>query len=446
MAYREVIGLIIIALTSNALLDSNVAAQNEESDQVIALKPAQLFAFADAAYEAGDFETAEAAYRALASNPDVELRTEARFRLALMLADGQQRYREAAVLLREILDEKPSVARVRVELARMQAALGNYTSAERELRAAQATGLPREVEQLVKFYASALSARKRIGGSIQLAFAPDTNINRATNSDTLGTVIGDFTLDEDAQAKSGVGLSLRAQGYFRQSLEPGIELLLRANALGRFYREGEFDDYVVSLQAGPEYQSGADQLSLAGLLSWRWFGHDPYSFGYGASANYRHPLGQRARLTVDAAAIRTEDRRNSLRNDHRFSLSAGVDRTFSSVFGGGVRVSGNRQIASDPGYSTVTGGIDAYLFRELGQTTLVANAGYDRLEADQRLFLYPERRVDDRFEVGLSGTFRALRIGALAPLATIRYEKSHSTITIYEYDRITAELGITAAF
>src|SRR3546814_2344521 len=42
---------------------------------------------------ARDFATAETAYRALATNPDIELRTEARFRLAMMLADRSEERR-----------------------------------------------------------------------------------------------------------------------------------------------------------------------------------------------------------------------------------------------------------------------------------------------------------------------------------------------------------------
>ena len=52
-----------------------------------------------------------------------------------MLAGQLQRHANAAVLLRQILDEKPDDACVRVELALMQAALGSFSAAERELRA-----------------------------------------------------------------------------------------------------------------------------------------------------------------------------------------------------------------------------------------------------------------------------------------------------------------------
>lgn len=145
----------------------------------------------------------------------------------MMLADRMGKYRDAAVLLRAILDEQPKTARVRLELARMHAMLGNLGAAEREFRAAGATGLSADVERMVRFYANALSERKPFGGSVEFALAPDSNINRATRSDTLGTVIGDFTLDDDAKARSGVGLSLRGQAYFREGLAPGAKLLLR---------------------------------------------------------------------------------------------------------------------------------------------------------------------------------------------------------------------------
>jgi len=204
---------LLAALLLPAVAGPAYAAENGE--QRIQLTPSELFAFADAARDRGDYELAETAYRALSTNTDIELRTEARFRLGMMLADRQHKYREAATEFRRILDDKPKAARVRLELARMQALTGNLGAAEREMRAAEANGLPPDVERMVRFYANALSARKPFGASIELAIAPDSNINRATRSDTLGTVIGDFTLDQNAKARSGVGLALRGQTYAR---------------------------------------------------------------------------------------------------------------------------------------------------------------------------------------------------------------------------------------
>lgn len=427
------------------MLAQPAAAQVKEGEG-ITLSASELFAFADRARDSGDFATAESAYRALSGNPDIELRTEARFRLAMMLADNQQKYREAATELRRILDDKPKAARVRLELARMQAMLGNLGAAEREFRAAEANGLPPEVEQMVRFYANALNARKPFGGSIEVAIAPDSNINRATKSDTLGTVIGDFALNEDAKARSGIGLALRGQAYARLPLGAKTNLLARLSGSADLYRQSAFDDFILGGQVGPEFTSGRDRISLSAGPTWRWYGTDPYSFSIGGSASWQHPLGKRAQLRVEGSAARVNNRRNDLQDANSFSLAVGVDRAFSARFGGGLQFSASREAARDPGYATASGAVNAYLFREIGKTTAVVAGGYSHLEADERLFLYPNRRVEDRFTASLSATFRALRIGSFAPLARIKFERNRSAIEIYDFNRIAGEVGITSAF
>ena len=328
----------------------------------------------------------------------------------------------------------------------MQLLLGNLRDAQREFRQASAGGLPPEVEQLVRFYAQSLNVQKPFGLNFEVAIAPDSNINRATNSETLGTVIGDFTLSDDAQANSGVGLTLRAQAFARTGIDRRADLLVRASVSGDFYRANEFDDYAAVLQVGPTYSSGRDRLTFAALAGWRWFGQDPFSFTYGANARWEHPISNRARLTVNGAITHREDRQNASRSADSFALSAGVDRALSQRFGVGIRAFAQRDAAADPGFSTVIGGVNALAFREIGSTTAVLNLGYSRLEADRRLLLFPERRVDNRYSASLAGTFRALRVGRFAPLLRLNYERNQSTVGINDFSRFAGEVGVTAAF
>src|SRR3546814_16883850 len=60
----------------------------------VKLSAAQLFELADEARSRRDFITAESAYRALPKALDIELRTEARFRLGMMLEIGRASCRE----------------------------------------------------------------------------------------------------------------------------------------------------------------------------------------------------------------------------------------------------------------------------------------------------------------------------------------------------------------
>jgi outer membrane protein len=91
-------------------------------------------------------------------------------------------------------------------------------------------------------------------------------------------------------------------------------------------------------------------------------------------------------------------------------------------------------------------GVSLYAFRELGRTTAVATVGYSHLEADERLRLYPRRRVEDRFTASIAGTFRGLRVGSFAPLIRLRWERNRSTIELYDYKRLSAEFGVASAF
>ncbi|MPS68213.1 surface lipoprotein assembly modifier [Novosphingobium aerophilum] len=410
------------------------------------LSAAQVFALAEQARAEGDFATAETAYRALSQDRDLEVRTEARFRLGLMLGDDLKRYADAALEFRRILDDKPGAARVRLELARMQASLGNFGAARKELRAAQAAGLPTSVEQLVRFYTRALNARKPFGGSVEFALAPDSNINRATRSDTLGTVIGDFTLDDEAQAKSGVGLNLQGQGYFRLGIQPGADLLVRASTSATLYREPDFNDVTVGVQAGPQYAWGGNQLTFSFGPSWRWYGRDPYSMTIGGNVSWQRPTGKRSQIRLDGGISHVDNKRNALQTADDFTLSASLDRAFSARFGGGLQVYGFREAARDPGYSLASGGASVYLFREMGRTTLVGTMAYSHLEADERLFLYPERRRENRYSASIAATLRALHLGSFAPLVRLKWERNRSSIEIYDYRRVAAEFGVTSAF
>jgi len=410
------------------------------------LSAGQLFGLADQARAQGDFATAEKAYRALTKDTDLELRTEARFRLGMMLADDLGRYADAALEFRRILDDKPDAARVRLELARMQALLGDLSAARRELRAAEAAGLPPPVEQLVRFYSRALDAQKPLGGSFKVALAPDSNINRATRSDTLGTVIGDFLLADDAKAKAGVGLDLQGEGYFRVDIEPGAQLLVRASSGALLYRHAEFNDIGLGIQAGPQYSWGKNQLTFSFGPAWRWYGGDPYSVAIGGSASWQRSVGKRSQLRLDGGIAHQTNKRNALQTADDFSLSASWDRAFSARTGGGLQIYGFREAARDPGYSLTSGGANAYLFREMGRATVVGTLGYSHLEADERLFLYPARRREDRYSASLAMTLRSLRLGTLAPMARLKWERNCSSIEIYDYRRIAAEFGVTSAF
>ncbi len=451
---------MISILCASAPLALAVALAMEEQNSAVApdnasaasglrapreLSAIEVFDLAEKAKAAGQPDDALRFYDALTQDRDGDIRAEARFRKGMLLAE-QGRYREAAQAFRALLDEKPDAARVRLELARLLALLGEESGARRELRQAQAADLPEPVAQMVGQFDASLRSRKSAGLTLELGLAPDTNINRATEVRTLNTVIAPLTLSRDARAQSGVGFHWSGQAYAKGALAPGVKLVPRLNGLGTLYRQGQFNDVTVTTLLGLELQGKRDRLNPALGKGWRWYGGSPYMHLDMASVDWIHLVGRRSQMVTSIGASTTDYLLNDLQDGALYSASIGIERALSSRSGISVTISGARQTAQDPGYATVSGGLRLLGWHEAGRTTLFASANLQRTEGDEALALFGDRRREWFSSVRAGATLRQLSVQGFAPYFRLGIERNTSTVALYDYRRFTSEFGITRAF
>lgn len=409
------------------------------------LSAVDLFAMADRARDAGRADEALALYDALAQDEDSAIRAEARFRKAMVLADAR-RYREAALALRALLDEQPRAARVRLELARILTLIGDEAAARRELRQAQSAGLPPEVAATVGQFDQVLRSRKLFGGNVEVALAPDSNVNRATQARTLDTVIAPLTLSDDARARSGVGAQVSGQAYARLALGGNLKLIPRGSGVANFYDESRFNDVSASALLGLEWQGTRDRVTPSIGRTWRWYGGSLHARTDAVSLSWIRPLGRQAQLIVSGSASRATYERNDFQNGYIFDINASYERALSARTGMGITVSATRQTALDPGYATTGGGVTLLAWREAGRTTLFGSLGLRRTEGDAALFLFGVRREEWLATARAGATFRNLEVKGFAPFARIGLERNTSSVGIYDFRRVVTEVGLTRAF
>jgi hypothetical protein len=434
-------GAIVAAGLCLALAAAPAPAQETRTG----LSAVDVFAAADAAKAAGRADDALALYEALTHDPDAEIRAEARFRKGMLLA-GTRHYAEAAVAFRALLDEKPNAARVRLELARVLALMGDEGGARRALRQAQAAGLPREVALVVDQFSNALRSTKKIGGSFEVALAPDSNVNRATNARTLDTIIAPLTLSDDARAQSGVGVKLAGQGYARIPLGSSLALLPRVSGRGNFYRAAEFDDVSASALVGLEWQGAKDRITPSLGPTWRWYGGKPYARTETVTIDWIHAASRRTQVTASGSVSQAHYITNMLQDGMIYDAGLTIERAFGPRGGAGATASATRQTARDPGYATMSEGGTLFGWREAGKTTLFLSAGLHRTDGDARLFLFTDRRREWLYQLSASATLRRFTLWGFAPLVRVGWERNRSSVGIYDYHRTSAELGITRAF
>ena len=437
--------LLLAAAASDAAPPSLIIGRQAGRTQSIQLSPGQMLTFAEMAQSRGDIRTAATAYEALSHDRDPDIRNEARYRKAkLLLSQGELTH--AASLLRQILDEKPSAARVRLDLAGVLDKMGDKEGAWRQIRAVQASGLPPSVARLVDRYSEALRAQRPFGASLEIAIAPDSNINRATRSDTLGTVFGDFQIADEGKAKSGTGLSLNGQAFRRVGIGAKSSLLFRASGFANLYRHGRFNDLAADLAAGPEFNLGRNRLQLELGATQRWFGQKPYLRSARIAGTFSHPLGSRTLFRLVGSAALVHNQLNDLQDGRSYAGQIQVERALTPTTGVAASLSFDRQALKDPGYSTTGWRAGLSGWRDLGRITLTASAELGRLHADKRLLLFPDRRDDRYTRVALGATFRRVQYAGFAPVVRFSVERNRSSIAFYDYHRTRTEMGIVRAF
>lgn len=406
---------------------------------------AQLFRIAEAATARQDPRIAERVYDALLEDPSQEVRLEARFRLA-MLEGKRGNLARAATLLRQVLDHRPDAPRVRLELAAVLDRLGDKDGAWRQVRAIHAGALPAEVARLVDRYSEALRVQRPAGTSIEIALAPDSNINRATRADTLGTVIGDFDIAEDGKAKSGTGVAVSAQTYRRLPVSDDISLLIRATGFANLYRQSQFNDIAADLAAGPEFTFKRDRVQFELGVTQRWFGQKPFLRSARAAATLFHQFGSRTLVRLSGAASLIDNQQNDLQDGRGFSGQIGIEHALSTTVGFAVNLNADRQSLKEAAYATTGWRAGVTAWRDLGRMTLTLGAEVGRLKADERLALLPERREDRYSRFSLGATFRQFNWRGFAPLLRLSRERNRSSVAFYDYRRTRTEVGIARAF
>lgn len=406
----------------------------------------ELLSLADQLLQKGHRDEAVRILDVLSSDPDIATRNEARLRRSKLL-EAEGSVTEAALLLRRILEEMPDATAVRLDLAQVLDRMGDKEGAFRQARAAaRARGIPPEVVRIIDRYSEALRAVKPAGASFEIAIAPDSNISRATRSETLGTILGDFRIDENSRAQSGTGLALQGQIFRRLPLGADKTLLARATTVADLYPKSRFNDVAVDIALGPELQWGSNRLTLEAGGTEHWYGQKPFQRSARLGLTWTHALGSLTQIRLVGLAGPVDNQVNDLEDGKTFFGEVNLERALSTSAGVALTLGSGRNSLKDPGYSTRSWNAGLIGWRDIGRATVTTEAQFGRLRADDRLILFPDKRSEQyiRFTIGM--TMRQLTFRGFAPVTRVIFERNRSTIEFYDYRRVRTEVGVTRAF
>ena len=423
---------------------SAVQAQCDGAADCVTATPEQMFALADTLFEQGDKAGAAEILEALTQDKHPELRAEARFRLAAVreqLGD----LAGAAAALRDLLAERPEANRARLELARILESMGETRSARSELDQARAIGLPPEVEANVRRFASRLASPRKRGLTLELTAGPDSNINRATTSAFIDTIIAPFELDADARRQPGFGTTGVARFHSTDDIGP-VALLTRANGLANLYDKSRFNDVQLSADTGPQLQLGKLGLRPSGIVERRWFGGEAYAKGWGGDVALLAPLSDRSQVELRVSRVKQDIRPNRGHDGWRTAFDIAFTRVLGPRTTAQLALRHGRLDARFEAESVRLWGGSLLLAYQGKSMTLFGEVAIAKSRGEAPLFLFGERRRDTRIDLSGGAIFTKAKLGGFLPVVRMSHTDSKADIVLWDYKRTRLDVGLTRSF
>ena len=393
---------------------------------------------------------------AIASLFEVGMRARAAAEEAEDEETRQALYDAAIQAFRRILVNNPQLVRVRLELALTFFQKGQDGLARRHFELVLAGGVPVPVAENIRRFLQVMRARKRWSGYFGAAFAPDSNLNAASNSEVIyiDTVFGrlPFQREGDFGARSGLGLSVWGGGEYQQPVTERLRLRVGADLAQREYGGKEFDQYFLSTFAGPRLLAGRfTDLSLLATAQRQWLGAKPYVDETGGRLEIDRRLGARV-WARGTAAYRDRDChgcdfRDGPLADFTFNLfwttaptlqvhmAVGYERDHSSSvhwrnIGRWVRV--GTSLALPLGFT-------------LGTSAQMRRTYYDGSGA-AHLTLHGRQRRDRTATFSISILNRAFTLFRFSPQLAVVHESRRTNAQAQSYKRDRAELRLIRQF
>ena len=356
-------------------------------------------------------------------------------------------YGRAEAVFRQILDQDPELLRVRLELARTLFMARKDEQADYHFRLAAGEHPGAQVLRNIVRFREAIRARRAWRFDIDVGFAPDSNINSATDKETVDINGLPFKLDSNGRARSGTGRFVGGQASVRLNRSGNIPIYVGAYGRWTTYRHDDFDDAYAGAEAGPEFRLAGGRLRTTATGLMRWYGRRPLVRSFGARVEYDKLVG--GKWTVGGTVLVRHNnyaRRGDLDGWHA-EARVSANRPLGPAALGFAYAGVERSWAEDPGQAFWRERIGIGVLKEIGWG-LRPQLGLDiaRQVNDGPLAPFGKQRRDWQLQGSASIYKRDWNLGGFAPSLRLTVTRNLSTLPLYDEKRRRAEIRLTKAF
>jgi tetratricopeptide (TPR) repeat protein len=355
---------------------------------------------------------------------------------------------EAVEHFQAILARHPDLSRVRAELGRAYAAMGDLPKARATFEQILAREPPPAVGDNIRKFMATLESRKPWNARVSLGYLYDSNVNAGPTSNSVLMFGLPFQLDTSARAQSDSGYNFMASAGYLLPLTASLALQADLQLGGtRYQRLSDFDSNSLTLSLGPTFQIGRTVLALPLLYERMEVDGDAYSEAVGFAPQLRVNVSPALSLTAAwVGQTKDYDVNAGVRNGRLWSASAGMRYQFgmteflqASVRQGGERT---RQRALD----NDSLGLSLGYFLAFGNgLSLYVAPGVTRSDYAAREFVFDRPRRDRQSSLVLNLSKEFGPRGLAAALG-FNLTRNKSNLAMYDYLRKQVTLQLSMPF
>ena len=356
-------------------------------------------------------------------------------------------YRQAELTFRRILDRYPQLLRVRLELARTLFLEKKDEQADYQFRLAAGEHPTGMVARNIVRFREAIRARRSWRFNFDIGLAPDSNINSATDKQSVDIYGLPFQLDPSARAKSGTGFFAGGDASVRLNRFGKVPIYLGGYGRWTRYSDHHFDDLYAGAEAGPELVLVGGRLRTTATGLMRWYGKRPLVASFGTRFEYEKLLGDKWTLGATLWVRHNDYARRSDVDGWDAEARASVNRPIGRTTLGFVYMGVERNWAKDPGQGFWRESLGIGILKEIGWGLRPRFAvDLARQAGDGPLAPFGTKRRDWLLQSSFSVYKRDWNFRGFAPSLSLTVTRNHSTLSLYQERRVRGEIRLTKAF
>lgn len=353
----------------------------------------------------------------------------------------------AIAAFREVLRIDPRYVNARRELAHTLLLARDFSVSEFHFRSLLREDQNPNMRQGYRQFLNVIHRNKPIGFNGFLNVLPSSNVNGGTDNTVFDTNIGEFVVDPNSRAESGVGIQAGLSGFVRHVISQDQRLSVDWNVTGTRYNEKRYNQATGNLSLTYEKLTewGSWSVSPFARRHLREDSGDYQAFGARSNAAWKVNSDDRLQLglSYENRIYDTQSYQNGSYSNFDARWTHQVNPTLSTYVAFGVG-QGNPD-ASHLRYNSEkllvglnqswNGGWHAGLGAEVGRRDY---------EANFPLTSFP--RSDQYSRVSISVQNTSFTIGGFLPYLTCSSLKNRSNVALYDYRTNECQIRLSRNF